>query len=218
MASTIEHLHALTMTWVATNSLHAGMSTLALYRTQTARSHVENGRRVQMRCFLSATSVSCLQLNTRKVGIVADNWNRQANPYEKEKFGQWSLKLPPKDGKPAIEHGSIVKVMVVKDGNIHDKISPWAKYVEPNTDTNVYHQVRCFVDLFLQTRIVHKVFYNPPSPYQIQVRRLKPPRALRIYESHVGISSPEGKVASYRYFADNVLPRVARQSSVKFHL
>jgi len=31
---------------------------------------------------------------------------------------------------------------------------------------------------------------------------------LRIYETHVGISSWEGKVASYRHFIDEVLPRV----------
>ncbi len=32
---------------------------------------------------------------------------------------------------------------------------------------------------------------------------------LRIYEAHVGMSSEEGTVASYRYFADSVLPRIA---------
>jgi len=31
---------------------------------------------------------------------------------------------------------------------------------------------------------------------------------LRIYETHVGISSWEGKVASYRHFIQEVLPRV----------
>ena len=32
----------------------------------------------------------------------------------------------------------------------------------------------------------------------------------RIYECHVGISSEEGKVNSYRDFTQNVLPRIAR--------
>jgi len=31
---------------------------------------------------------------------------------------------------------------------------------------------------------------------------------LRIYETHVGISSWEGKVATYRHYIDEVLPRV----------
>lgn len=34
---------------------------------------------------------------------------------------------------------------------------------------------------------------------------------MRIYESHVGISSPEGKIATYNYFRENVLPLVKRQ-------
>lgn len=38
--------------------------------------------------------------------------------------------------------------------------------------------------------------------------RPQKPRSLRIYESHVGIASPEGKVASYSNFTHNVLPRI----------
>ena len=34
------------------------------------------------------------------------------------------------------------------------------------------------------------------------------PSALRIYEAHVGMSSPEPKVSSYAEFRDNVLPRI----------
>ena len=37
-----------------------------------------------------------------------------------------------------------------------------------------------------------------------------PPRALYIYEVHVGISSPQPKIASYVEFADTVIPRVAK--------
>uniref|UniRef100_A0A667YEX1 1,4-alpha-glucan branching enzyme n=1 Tax=Myripristis murdjan TaxID=586833 RepID=A0A667YEX1_9TELE len=38
--------------------------------------------------------------------------------------------------------------------------------------------------------------------------RPKKPKSLRIYESHVGIASPEGKIASYTNFTTNVLPRI----------
>lgn len=38
--------------------------------------------------------------------------------------------------------------------------------------------------------------------------RPRKPHSLRIYESHVGIASPEGKVASYSNFTHNVLPRI----------
>lgn len=32
---------------------------------------------------------------------------------------------------------------------------------------------------------------------------------LKIYECHVGIASWEGKVASYKQFTQNVIPRIA---------
>lgn len=57
------------------------------------------------------------------------------------------------------------------------------------------------------------MFYNPPEKYSWKHGHAPKPRALRIYESHVGISSPEGKVASYRYFADQVLPRIVKQGA-----
>lgn len=31
---------------------------------------------------------------------------------------------------------------------------------------------------------------------------------LRVYECHVGIASWEGKVSTYEYFRDDVLPRI----------
>ena len=35
-----------------------------------------------------------------------------------------------------------------------------------------------------------------------------PPKSLRIYECHIGISSSEQKVASYKHFTNNVLPHI----------
>jgi 1,4-alpha-glucan branching enzyme len=34
---------------------------------------------------------------------------------------------------------------------------------------------------------------------------------LRIYEAHVGISGSEGRINTYKDFADNVIPRIAKQ-------
>ena len=39
-------------------------------------------------------------------------------------------------------------------------------------------------------------------------RRPPKPKSLRIYECHVGISSWEGKVNTYRDFTNSVLPRI----------
>jgi 1,4-alpha-glucan branching enzyme len=54
------------------------------------------------------------------------------------------------------------------------------------------------------------VFWNPPAEevYKFQHPRPKKPASLRIYEAHVGISSPETKVATYKEFTKNMLPRI----------
>ncbi|VDO23675.1 unnamed protein product [Heligmosomoides polygyrus] len=111
--------------------------------------------------------------------------------------------IPPKpDGTCAIPHGSIVKIAVTKNGKTMDKLSPWATYVTRPKDTVVYHQE----------------FYNPPHKYQLKHPRPPRPESLRIYEAHVGISSFEGKVNTYRAFADDVIPRIAKQGWLPYAL
>ena len=41
-----------------------------------------------------------------------NGWDREAHPCTKGDFGVWSLRLPNKDGQPAIADGSRVKVCV----------------------------------------------------------------------------------------------------------
>ncbi|XDV32685.1 hypothetical protein PO909_003434 [Leuciscus waleckii] len=72
------------------------------------------------------------------------------------------------------------------------RISPWAKYVTQHEKSVIYDWVH----------------WDPPQPYIHKHPRPQKPRSLRIYESHVGIASPEGKVASYSNFTHNVLPRI----------
>jgi 1,4-alpha-glucan branching enzyme len=52
------------------------------------------------------------------------------------------------------------------------------------------------------------IFWNPPERYKFKHEAPPKPKSLRIYEAHVGMSSIEPKVASYKEFADNVLPRI----------
>ncbi|KAK5981571.1 Deltamethrin resistance-associated NYD-GBE [Trichostrongylus colubriformis] len=133
-----------------------------------------------------------------QLALIGDfnGWNRETHKYNREEHGKWRLVIPPKpDGSCAIPHGSIVKIAVTKDGRTMDKLSPWAAYVTRPKDTVVYHQQ----------------FYNPPNKYKFVHPRPKRPESLRIYEAHVGISSPEGKVNTYRAFADDVIPRIVKQ-------
>uniref|UniRef100_A0A672ZG81 1,4-alpha-glucan branching enzyme n=1 Tax=Sphaeramia orbicularis TaxID=375764 RepID=A0A672ZG81_9TELE len=53
---------------------------------------------------------------------------------------------------------------------------------------------------------------SPAVDHNTKLKHVHPrpqkPRSLRIYEAHVGIASPEGKIASYTNFTTNVLPRI----------
>ena len=51
-------------------------------------------------------------------------------------------------------------------------------------------------------------FWNPPERYVWKNKRPPKPESARIYEAHVGISSPEPKVATYKEFTQNTLPRI----------
>ncbi|XP_072547869.1 1,4-alpha-glucan-branching enzyme [Salminus brasiliensis] len=123
-----------------------------------------------------------------------NGWDKFSHPYKKKEFGKWELHIPPKEGNtPAVAHNSKLKVVVhTKEGERLYRISPWATYVTKVGTSVVYDWV----------------FWDPPQPYVHKHPRPRKPRSLRIYESHVGIASPEGKVASYSNFTHNVLPRI----------
>jgi 1,4-alpha-glucan branching enzyme len=56
------------------------------------------------------------------------------------------------------------------------------------------------------------VYYDPPEEdkYAFKHPRPKKPTSLRIYESHVGMSSTEPKINTYANFRDDVLPRIKK--------
>jgi 1,4-alpha-glucan branching enzyme len=59
------------------------------------------------------------------------------------------------------------------------------------------------------SKLFDGVFFNPAQKYEFQNSRIDtPPTGLKIYEAHVGMSSIHGRVAQYREFADQVLPRI----------
>ncbi|XP_064635389.1 1,4-alpha-glucan-branching enzyme-like [Lineus longissimus] len=123
-----------------------------------------------------------------------NNWKKLEWKFQDIGFGKWEVTIPPQgDGSCPIPHGSKVKLQILtKENKLIDRISPWAKYVVQPEKTNVYDQI----------------FWDPPEKYIFKHAHPAKPKRLRIYESHVGISSWEGKVASYTHFKDNVIPRI----------
>ena len=55
-------------------------------------------------------------------------------------------------------------------------------------------------------------FWNPPAAehYQFKYPRPLQPQSVRIYEAHVGISTSEHRVGTYKEFTKDVLPRILK--------
>lgn len=123
-----------------------------------------------------------------------NGWNPFSHPYKKMHFGKWELYIPPReDNVSPISHGSKLKVVIRdKNGQILYRISPWATYVVKENKNVIYDWIH----------------WDPEQSYKHKHPHPKKPKSVRIYESHVGIASPEGKIASYKNFTHNVLPRI----------
>ncbi|CAI5969482.1 unnamed protein product [Closterium sp. NIES-64] len=81
-----------------------------------------------------------------------------------------------------------------------DEFGVWELFLPDNPDGTpaIPHGSRVKVSLSARAR----------SRSAWEERTPKRPRALRIYEAHVGMSSTEPRVSTYAEFRDNVLPRV----------
>ena len=116
----------------------------------------------------------------------------------RDSFGVWHIFLPNegKTGQPMIAHGSKVKLsMVSVTGERIERIPAWIR--------------RAVQDKQVST-LFEGVFWNPPVKYKFKHTRPPRPASLRIYEAHVGIASPEPRIASYKEFTANVLPHIAQ--------
>ncbi|KAK3997102.1 alpha-glucan branching enzyme [Cladorrhinum sp. PSN332] len=126
-----------------------------------------------------------------------NNWDRSAHPMKKNEFGVFEITIPPtSDGQPAIPHNSKIKITLqLPSGEWVDRLPAWIKYVTQDLSISPAYEAR---------------FWNPPASerYVFKHSRPKKPESLRIYEAHVGISSPELKVATYKEFTKNMLPRI----------
>lgn len=144
--------------------------------------------------------------NAERAFLVGDfnNWNQTSHELkDKDQFGNFSIVLPPnEDGSFAIPHDSRIKIMFqLKDGSKIFRLPAWiTRATQPSKeDSKKYGPA-------YEAR-----FWNPESPYQFKNKRpvfKENIDSLRIYEAHVGISSPEPKIATYKEFTKNVLPRI----------
>lgn len=136
--------------------------------------------------------------DVEQVSLVGEfnNWNVDSHKLTKvNNFGLWSLTIPPVKGQFAIPHDSKYKVsMVLPSGERIFRLDPWVQRAT-NTKQEVIYQGR---------------FWNPPTSYKFKNQRPKihRPQGIRIYEAHIGISTPEPTIGSYKNFTQNILPKI----------
>ncbi|KAL7665992.1 1,4-alpha-glucan-branching enzyme [[Candida] zeylanoides] len=147
--------------------------------------------------------------NVKAVSLVGDfnNWDVEAHPLTPaNEYGLWSITIGARGGEFAIAHDSKFKLsMVLPSGERIYRLSPWltrATQPSPNAEGKV------------ESHIYDGRFWNPSPSDTYQFKHPRPQigsnDGLKIYEAHVGISSPEPKIASYKNFTKKILPVVHR--------
>ncbi|MEE1031568.1 MAG: alpha amylase C-terminal domain-containing protein [Ruminococcus sp.] len=120
-----------------------------------------------------------------------NNWDKTQYPLTKLENGIWELKL---EGEDALWDGCKVKTVVDANLTRTEHIPVYARRVvqDPQTITWCAEVVDDW-----------KTFDWTDGDF-------KPANSLYIYEAHVGMAQEEGKVGSYREFAQNVLPKIKK--------
>lgn len=85
--------------------------------------------------------------------------------------------------------------MIIPSGERIERLPAWITRVTQDLSVSPVYDAR---------------FWNPPSSERYVFKNKRPPKpqAAKIYEAHVGISTPEGRVGTYKEFAQNILPRI----------
>ncbi|RDA87067.1 hypothetical protein CP532_0165 [Ophiocordyceps camponoti-leonardi (nom. inval.)] len=136
--------------------------------------------------------------NAKSAFLIGDfnGWNRSSHPMQKDAYGVFEIILPAENGQPAIAHNSKVKIsLVLPSGEQVERIPAWIKYVTQDLSVSPVYDAR---------------FWNPPANerHKFKNRRPQKPSSVRVYEAHVGISTPDQRVATYKEFTKNMLPRI----------
>ena len=119
-----------------------------------------------------------------------NGWNNRSLPMHRLAGGVFEIVFPeacqPFDG-------CYVKTVVVKNGVDLIRIPAYARRVVQNEFGGWCAQVTDY------------------HPYNWTAKPFKMPETPYIYECHVGMAQEEGKVGTYREFADKILPRIKAQ-------
>ncbi len=126
-----------------------------------------------------------------------NEWNPRSHALYRNVSGDWEIQLR---GRRTLPHLSRVKVIVRYNGEDHYKVPLYMNYVvqECHPDGGIDF-VGCI--------------WSPPRPFRWTDQDFPKKKKTTpvIYETHVGMSLEERRIAHYREFADQILPRIAAE-------
>ena len=118
-----------------------------------------------------------------------NSWNKTSHPMAKIDNENWELFLP---GDGALWHGCKVKTVVDYKGSRTEHLPLYTKRAVQNKSNNTF-----------EAEVV-----DDKTTFQWTDDDFVGEDQLYIYEAHVGMSQEEGRIGTYREFADHVLPHV----------
>ena len=133
-----------------------------------------------------------------------NNWDRYANPLEREDNGVWSVVLPDAQYKNRLTHGSLLKVLVQSSIGEQERIPVYIKRAVQNEEN------KDFAGQFWITQQPTASSQQPTANSQQPTANSQQPKSLFIYESHIGMGQEKEGVGTYKEFAENVLPRIKK--------
>jgi 1,4-alpha-glucan branching enzyme len=135
--------------------------------------------------------------NAVRAHLIGDfnNWDRTTHEMYSNQYGVWEIFIPnKKDGTPGIQHNTKVKInLTLPNGEEIDRVPAWIQRVTQDPK---------------KSPVYDAIFWNPPHKYVFKNKAPPKPIGLKIYEAHVGIASCECKIATYKEFTKNILPRI----------
>lgn len=124
-----------------------------------------------------------------------NGWDRQANPLQRLDYGVWEVFLPDAEYEHRLTHGSRYKVHVVTAAGGKDRLpATLRRAVQDEQSKDYAGQVWRPATPFIWTDQAFSIATAVPE--------------MLIYEAHVGMATEEGRVGTYREFAEHILPRI----------
>lgn len=124
-----------------------------------------------------------------------NNWDRYANPLERENDGIWSIFLPDSQYRDKLTQGSLLKVLVQSSIGEQERIPIYINRVVQNEDNKDFAGVLWKTD-------------NSKKSANNQQSTLYGRQPLFIYECHIGMAQESESVGTYKEFKENILPRI----------